>query len=144
MVYKKSWKYILKKDNTHYCCSFGCYVLKALKDFSDVTKGDFGGYVQGYRNLSQEGNCWIYDNALVINNSKVIENAKVSNYAVIKEYARVTENARVGGRAIISGDAIINGNVQIFENIIISENNTKKNFLIKIKNWFIKKLGNIF
>ena len=143
MVYKKTWKYILKKDNSHYCTNFDCYVLKALKDFSDVTKGDFGGYVQGYRNLSQEGDCWIYDNALVINNTKVTENAKILDYAVVNDFAIVKGNTKVTGRADIYGNSIIDGNA-IISDIIISENYTKENFLIKIKDWFIKKLGNIF
>jgi len=41
------------------------YRIKALKDFSDVKKGDFGGYVQKESNLSQFGNAWIFDNAKV-------------------------------------------------------------------------------
>ena len=44
------------------------YRIKALKDFSDVKKGDFGGYVQQESNLSQFGNSWIYDNAWVFGN----------------------------------------------------------------------------
>ena len=30
----------------------------------DVHQGDLGGFVESERNLSQEGSCWIYDNAL--------------------------------------------------------------------------------
>ena len=29
--------------------------IKAVKDFVDVEKGDFGGFVEGYENLC---NCW--------------------------------------------------------------------------------------
>lgn len=47
------------------------YRIKALKDFSDVKKGDLGGYVQQERNLSQFGNSWIYDNAWVYDDAKV-------------------------------------------------------------------------
>ena len=36
--------------------------IQALKDFGDVKKGDFGGWVEKEENLSQEGNCWIYEN----------------------------------------------------------------------------------
>jgi hypothetical protein len=56
MIYKKSWKYILIKDNYS-----DFYRLKALKNFLDVKRGDLGGYVEGYYNLSQSGDCWIYD-----------------------------------------------------------------------------------
>ena len=39
------------------------YRIIALKNFSDVRKGELGGWVSGIDNLSQEGNCWIYDEA---------------------------------------------------------------------------------
>lgn len=41
------------------------YRIKALKNFSDVKKGDLGGYVQKERNLSQFGNAWVYGDAQV-------------------------------------------------------------------------------
>ena len=43
----------------------GLYRVKALKDFSNVKKGDIGGYVECESNLSHNGKCWIYDNAVV-------------------------------------------------------------------------------
>ena len=42
----------------------GLYRIKAVKDFSNVKKGDIGGYIEGEKNLSHDGNCWIYDNAV--------------------------------------------------------------------------------
>ena len=69
------------------------YRIKALKDFSDVKKGDFGGYVQQERNLSQFGNAWVYGNARVYENAWVYGNA------------RVCSNARVYGDAWVYGDA---------------------------------------
>ena len=41
------------------------YRIEALKDFGDVKEGDKGGYVENHSNLSQYGNCWIYDTAKV-------------------------------------------------------------------------------
>ena len=35
------------------------YRIRSLKNFSDVRKGDLGGWVQTKDNLSQEGDCWI-------------------------------------------------------------------------------------
>lgn len=40
------------------------YRIKALKDFSDVKKGDLGGYVLVERNLSQFGNAWVYGDVI--------------------------------------------------------------------------------
>ena len=41
------------------------YRILALKDFSDVKKGDLGGWVEYGNNLSQFDNSWIYDDAEV-------------------------------------------------------------------------------
>lgn len=54
------------------------YRIKALKDFGNVKAGDLGGYIEKEENLSQEGTCWIYDNAWVGGNAKVYDNAKIS------------------------------------------------------------------
>lgn len=45
--------------------------IKALKDFGTITKGTIGGYVDSYKNLSQEGYAWVYGNARVSGNAKV-------------------------------------------------------------------------
>jgi len=39
------------------------YRIKALKGFSDVKKGDIGGWVEKEANLSHDGICWLYDDA---------------------------------------------------------------------------------
>lgn len=57
--------------------------IKALKDFGNVKKGELGGYVESERNLSQEGNCWVYDNARVYSNAKVFGNAEVCGNAEV-------------------------------------------------------------
>jgi hypothetical protein len=71
--------------------------VRALKDFADVKKGDLGGYIQSEDNLSQEGNCWIYDNAKVYGNAKVYDNALVYDSAKVYGNARVCEKAKVYG-----------------------------------------------
>lgn len=35
------------------------YRIEALKSFGHIKKGEIGGFVESYDNLSQEGNCWI-------------------------------------------------------------------------------------
>jgi carbonic anhydrase/acetyltransferase-like protein (isoleucine patch superfamily) len=129
MIYKKTWKYILIKE---YDSVY--YRPKALKDFSDVSKGNIGGYIDGgYYNLSQEGNCWVYNNAIISNYAQVYDNARISEDAVVRGNARVYGNATVYGYAIIdgvaqifenaqvSGDAIIAGNTKVSENTCISD-----------------------
>ena len=102
MIYKKSWKYILKKDKSSYCTDFSYYRIKAVKTFGKIKKGKFGGYIIRYCNLSQFGNCWIYGNA------HVAENAVISDDAIVKDKAYVTGNAEISGNAVLGGNYYIN------------------------------------
>ena len=110
---------------TDECITLGdkkLYRIEALKDFSDVEKGEKGGFVENERNLSQENNCWIYDDAKVFDNASVFGNAIVGENACIKDNARVFENAIVSGNAKIYGYAKIYGIALIYENAIVCEN----------------------
>ena len=78
--------------------------IKALKDFSNVKAGDFGGWVEKENNLSQIGNAWIGGNAKVYGSVKVFGNAKVC------DNAKVYCDAEVHGNACIYGDAKVCGN----------------------------------
>ena len=113
---------------------------EALRDFGDVKKGDKGGYVENEDNLSQRGNCWIYDNAIVFGNAIVSGNAKVYDNAKVFENAKVCgnvevygkaqvyddalvcEDAQVYGYAWVCGDARVYGDARVFENATISSN----------------------
>ena len=63
------------------------YRIEAVKEFADVKKGDKGGWVESENNLSQDGNCWIYDNAKVLGEAKVCCNAKF----VIMQWSMTTQ-----------------------------------------------------
>ena len=65
--------------------------IRALRDFGNVKAGDFGGFVESETNLNQEGNCWVYRNAIVY------EDAKVSGNARVYGDTRVSGNAEVSG-----------------------------------------------
>ena len=77
------------------------YRIEALRNFSDVKKGDKGGYIEKEENLSQNGNCWVYDDAMVYGSARVYDNAIV--------YA----NSEVYGKAEVYHNAIIFGKSQI-------------------------------
>ena len=112
----------------------GLYRVKALKDFNNVKKGDIGGYIQSENNLSHDGNCWIYDNAVVCDNAIIQDNAKVYGKAevwydaVIRDNARVFDNAQVYGSARIYGNAfvcdntIVFGSARIYDEAIVRDN----------------------
>lgn len=100
----------------------GLYRVKALRDFNDVKKGDIGGYVESEKNLSQLGDCWIYDNAKVYDNAIVVGNAKVCDNARVHNNAQVCDNAIVRDNVQVWGDAFVMGNARVFGNAIIRDN----------------------
>lgn len=77
--------------------------IKALRSFGDVMKGQLGGLIEKEDNLSHEGNCWIYDNALVRHYARVYDNAKIK------------KNAYVLGDVKVYGDAEVSGSVNVFD-----------------------------
>lgn len=106
----------------------GLFRIKALKDFNNVKKGDIGGYVEGEKNLSQLGDCWIYDNAQIYNNAvirddaRVCDNARIWGDSKILNYGQVYGNAEVCGDAVVCNCAIVCDNARVFGNAIIRDN----------------------
>ena len=101
------------------------YRIEALKDFANIKKGDKGGFIEKESNLSQNGDCWVYDdarvfgnavvcyNARVYGNAYVFGNAKVCQNAVVRDNAEAYDNARVCGNAEICGNTIVCGNARV-------------------------------
>ena len=116
------------------------YRIEALKDFADVKKGDEGGFVESEDNLSQDGNCWIYDDAKVYENAavygntlvrgdaEIYGNARICNYASIEDNVKIYGNAAIYGHACIYDyakifdDAIVYNNVEVYDNVEIYGN----------------------
>ncbi len=63
-------------------------IIKAVRNIplAGVKKGDIGGEVSGYHNLSQEGDCWVDKESKVLGSSRVEGNVKLSR-------ARISENS---------------------------------------------------
>ncbi len=103
-----------------------------------IKKGSIGGYVCGYHNLSQDGKCWVDDNARIFGQARILENAfikgnstvsddvEVSGYAKVMGCVKLKENVLIGGEATIEDNAVIEGNVivqdkcRVYENAIIT------------------------
>lgn len=71
------------------------YRIEALKDFSNVKKGDKGGFVESEYNLSQEGKCWIYHTAKVFGNALVCGTAQVCGPSIIRGNAIIRKKFRL-------------------------------------------------
>lgn len=69
------------------------YRIRALKNFSDVKAGDLGGWVQSVKNLSQEGNCWIYDEAMCMDRARVCDDCAMRDFSAMFGNSRMHDNA---------------------------------------------------
>ena len=90
------------------------YRIEALKDFSDVKKGDKGGFVESEKNLSQDGTCWVYDTAKIHGNAVIFGNATVYGDAEVRGFVNIYDNAKVYGNSEIYDHAEIHGSAQVF------------------------------
>ena len=84
--------------------------------FASVSVGDIGGWVESESNLSQEGNAWVYGDALVCGNAKVYGNAKVFGNAKVYGNAKVFGNAEVYGNAKVCDNAEVFGDAKVCDN----------------------------
>lgn len=93
-------KYKLLKDDTTIVDGRTLYRIEALRDFADVKKGDKGGYVESEKNLSHEGDCWVYNSAKVYDNARVYGNAVICGDAEVSKDADyyVSKNIWSSGR----------------------------------------------
>ena len=115
-------KYKLTKETKQW---FGItlYQIEALTDFGNIEKGKKGGWIEKEENLSQEDNCWVYDNACVSGNARVYDNACVYGDACVYDNACVYgdawvyDNACVSGDACVYGDAWVYGNARVYKKI---------------------------
>lgn len=89
--------------------------IMALKDFGDVEEGQLGGWVQSEKNLSHEGDCWIYGNSIVKDNAVVKDNALVYGVIRICGDSTLQNNCFVkdNGFGVIAGQVNICGNATI-------------------------------
>ena len=63
--------------------------IRALVPLPGVEAGACGGWIEGERNLSHDGDCWVFGDASVCDNAQVLDNA------LIYDAARVYGNAKV-------------------------------------------------
>jgi hypothetical protein len=120
-------------DNTKTIAGVTVYQIEAIKDFGSVREGDLGGWLEREHNLSQEGNCWVSENAIVYGNAVVYGNAEVYGNALVYGYAWVSENAIVYGNARVSENAEVYGNAVVSESHRLLEGHCITNLSKNIK-----------
>ena len=108
-------KYELIKESKDYFAEREIFRIRALKDFSDIKVGDIGGWVCSEDNLSQEGNCWIYDNAKCLDNAKMFDDAKMYDNTMMIGNSRMYDNAKMSDSSIICDNAVMCGNARMYD-----------------------------
>lgn len=78
------------------------YRIEALKNFSDVKKGDKGGYVQSLTSIGQSGKSWVYDDAIVSGTATVTGDATVRGDSHIHSMVKLRKNASIIDQKIIN------------------------------------------
>jgi len=108
------------------------YRTRSLADFTTITgrkvkAGDLGGFLHNERTLSQEGRCWVADDAKVYQEARVYGDAEVNGRAQAYEWARVRdsaivrENSEIYGWASANRHAEVLGHARLFGDAIISD-----------------------
>ena len=114
-------KFQIRKDESKTLwCGTRVYRIYAAKEFTTTTgkcveRGSRGGWIESEKNLSQDGGCWIADEACAYGNALVRDNALVLDYASVFGNAIVRENAIVYDNAAVYGDSEVCGSALVFE-----------------------------
>ena len=107
--------------------------IRALRNIPKyrVRKYSYGGYIEDYKNLEQEGNCWVGGNAKVYGRSSVQDNAIVKGKAIVRDSfitnnaivqdTAIIEDSTICSKAIIKDHAKIKYSSMIFDNAIIQD-----------------------
>ena len=115
-------KYELIKESKDYFVGREIFRIKALKDFNDIKAGDIGGWVCSYDNLSQEGNCWIYDDAKCLDNARVYDNAKMYDSSMMLGNAKMYDNAVMSDSSVMCDNAVVCGNARMCDTSTMCDN----------------------
>lgn len=94
----------------------------AIRSFGGVKAGQLGGFVEKEENLSHEGDCFVFDDAVVCDDARVEKNSLVMDNALIFGNALLTDNAIVVDNAILKDRVVVRGDSEITDSAVISEN----------------------
>lgn len=118
-------KYEIRKDEAREINGHKVFRIYAKENFEtfgglNISAGDKGGWVQGKRNLAQEGRCWIADDAAVYGNARVYDDAIVAGNARVADDAQVYDAAWVYGNAAVSGASHVREGARVYGNAVVS------------------------
>jgi len=140
---------ILKKEKIEF---YGktLFRIQAKKNFSNVKKGDKGGWIEKEENLSQEGNCWIYDegkvfeNGIVFGKGKVFDNGRVFGNGKVYNSGKVYGNGKVFEKGEVYGNGIVSGKGKVYGNGKVSGNGRVSGYGRVFENGKVSGNGKVF
>lgn len=92
------------------------YKGRELRRIRRIKDGLIGGWIESERNLSQKGDCFVYDEGMVYGNGKVYGNS------IVYGNGKVFGNGEVFGNGKISDNGMVYGNGMVFHNGMIFGN----------------------
>lgn len=137
-------KYEILKDQAITMNGSTIYRIKALRNFGDIKAGDIGGFIEKEENLSHEGPCWVYGDAMVYHNAKVRENAIVRDYAHVYNESQVLHNAIVEDHARVCNNGIVFGNARIKDNGSVFDHGIVNGFAIVQDNAVVRDCARVY
>lgn len=96
-----------------------------------------GGWIESEANLSQEGDCSVWEEAKVFGKARVTDNARVFHNAVVKDKVLMKDQASVSMDAVISGNAKLYGFTRIQDQVKVYGN-------VEINNADLRNRAEIF
>lgn len=112
------------------------YRIEATCDFKtveggEVLAGDMGGWVENAYNLSQDGQAWVDNNAVVYGSGRVEDDALVaddaicegvvSGSAVVRGHAKIERAAQCMDNCLVCDDAIIEERAAVCDFVTVAE-----------------------
>lgn len=97
----------------------GCrtlYRIQALRDFGDVKEGEFGGWIESEKNLSHEGNAWVYGDACVYGDADIKHSSDICSMSGFGSALRTTTAFKTKDGAIHVTCGCFYGNLDDFYN----------------------------
>lgn len=106
--------------------------IRATRDIPrwGIKKGDRGGNICRYENLSHDGNCWVWGDSEIKALGRISGNARVFGKSIVSGVSNVTgdsviRDSQIYGHATISDDAVITSSyigecVKVFGNSKVS------------------------
>ena len=120
-------KYELIKESKTYFEGREIFRIRALKNFGTVKAGDVGGWVCSENNLSQEGDCWIYNEAKCLDNAMIFDNAKMYDNSVMCNNAKMYNNAIMLNNSTMFDSSRMYDNSTMFNNAMMFDNSIMLN-----------------